>query len=148
MVERSLRFWSLEYIGGLVKGQDYTEQPQVIVINIVDFDYIKLDEFHTSFHLYEDFHKDYILSNPINRWLVFFNEHSPAGLLEEAIKMDTAIRTTAERMEMIRRDPDLAHAYDLYEEERIANLMWMQGERREGADLKAHTIRCWRLPDN
>jgi predicted transposase YdaD len=52
--------------------------------------------------------------------------------VEEAIKMDVAIRTTAERMDMIRRDPGLAHAYDLYEEERIANLMWMQGERREG----------------
>jgi predicted transposase/invertase (TIGR01784 family) len=46
--------------------------------------------------------------------------------------MDTAIRTTAERMDMIRRDPGLAHAYDLYEEERIAHLMWAQGERREG----------------
>jgi hypothetical protein len=102
------------------------------VINIVGFDYIKLDEFHTSFHIYEDFHRDYMLtgaleihyidmvkfrklditdlSNPIHRWLVFFNEHSPAGLLEEAI------RTTAEGMEMIRRDPALAHAYDLYEE--------------------------------
>jgi predicted transposase/invertase (TIGR01784 family) len=138
----------------LVSGQDYAEQPSVIVINIVGFDYIKLDEFHTSFHLYEDFHKDYMLtgaleihyidmvkfrrlditdlSNPIHRWLVFFNEHSPVKLVEEAIKMDTAIRTTAERMEMIRRDPALAHAYDLYEEERIARLMWMQGERREG----------------
>jgi predicted transposase YdaD len=72
------------------------------------------------------------LNNPINRWLVFFNEHSPAKLVEEAIKMDTAIRTTAERMDMIRRDPGLAHAYDLYEEERIARLMWAQGERREG----------------
>jgi predicted transposase/invertase (TIGR01784 family) len=154
MAERSLRYWSLEYIGGLVKGQDYAEQPQVIVINIVDFDYIKLDEFHTSFHLYEDFHKDYMLTgaleihyidmvkfrkldiadlnNPIHRWLVFFNEQSPVKLLEEAIKMDTAIRTTAERMEMIRRDPALAHAYDLYEEEHIARLMWAQGERREG----------------
>jgi predicted transposase/invertase (TIGR01784 family) len=46
--------------------------------------------------------------------------------------MDVAIRTTAERMDMIRRDPGLAHAYDLYEEERIAHLMWAQGERREG----------------
>jgi predicted transposase/invertase (TIGR01784 family) len=72
------------------------------------------------------------LNNPIHRWLVFFNEHSPVKLLEEAIKMDTAIRTTAERMEMIRRDPALAHAYDLYEEEHIARLMWAQGERREG----------------
>jgi hypothetical protein len=55
-----------------------------------------------------------------------------AKLVEEAIKMDVAIRTTAERMDMIRRDPGLAHAYDLYEEERIARLMWAQGERREG----------------
>jgi predicted transposase/invertase (TIGR01784 family) len=80
------------------------------------------------------------LNNPIHRWLVFFNEHSPVKLLEEAIKMDTAIRTTAERMEMIRRDPDLAHAYDLYEEERIARLMWAQGERREGRWEEKMTI--------
>jgi hypothetical protein len=50
---------------GLISGQTYAEQPPVIVINIVDFDYIKLDNFHTSFHIYEDFHRDVMLTGTL-----------------------------------------------------------------------------------
>jgi hypothetical protein len=35
------------------------------VINILDFGYIPLDDFHTSFHLYEDRHKDYMLTDAL-----------------------------------------------------------------------------------
>jgi dsRNA-specific ribonuclease len=37
-------------------------------------------------------------------------------------------------------DKELAHSYHLHNEERIARLMWSQGERREGAYDKALEI--------
>ena len=40
---------------GIVRGDNYTKLlPPVICINSVDFSSIPLDDFHTSFHIYED----------------------------------------------------------------------------------------------
>jgi predicted transposase/invertase (TIGR01784 family) len=137
MEKRSLRYWALEYTRGLTEGQDYRELPCVIVINILDFSYIPLDEFHTSFHIYEDRHKEYLLTDALemhyidmvrfrkyrgkdlneefHRWLIYFDEQSSEGLVEEVLQMDTAIQAAQSKMEMIRRDPALLHAYDMYE---------------------------------
>jgi predicted transposase YbfD/YdcC len=65
MEKRCLRYWAQEYTKGIVEGQDYIYIPTVIVINILDFGYIPLDDFHTSFHLYEDRHKDYMLTDAL-----------------------------------------------------------------------------------
>ncbi|MDR2097854.1 MAG: Rpn family recombination-promoting nuclease/putative transposase [Spirochaetaceae bacterium] len=154
MEKRSLRYWALEYTRGIVEGQDYIDLPCVIVINILDFSYIGLDDFHTSFHIYEDMHRDYMLTSalemhyidmvrfrkykgkdlnePFHRWLIYFDEQSPPELVEEVLNMDTAIRAAQDKMEMIRRDPALLHAYDMYELTRIDYKLGMQGARQEG----------------
>jgi predicted transposase/invertase (TIGR01784 family) len=49
MEKRSLRYWAQKYTKGIVEGQDYIDLPPVIVINILVFGYIPLDDFHTSF---------------------------------------------------------------------------------------------------
>jgi hypothetical protein len=43
----------------------YIEMPTVIVINILGFGFIPLDDFHTSFHIYEDQHKEYMLTDAL-----------------------------------------------------------------------------------
>ncbi|MDR2048487.1 MAG: Rpn family recombination-promoting nuclease/putative transposase, partial [Treponema sp.] len=43
MDRRSLFYWSREYSKGLEAGQDYEELPNVIAINIVNFEYIRSD---------------------------------------------------------------------------------------------------------
>ncbi|MDR2343015.1 MAG: Rpn family recombination-promoting nuclease/putative transposase [Spirochaetaceae bacterium] len=65
MDKRSLCYRAPEYTGGIVEGQGYIDLPPVILINIPDFGYIPLDEFHTSFHLYEDRHKEYMLTDAL-----------------------------------------------------------------------------------
>ncbi|MDR0638529.1 MAG: Rpn family recombination-promoting nuclease/putative transposase [Spirochaetaceae bacterium] len=154
MGRRSLRYWAVEYEQGITEGQDYIELPAVIAINILDFSYIGLDEFHTSFHIYEDQHKEYMLTDaleihfiettkwrklkdkdmedPLHRWMVYFDEQSPAELVEEVVKMDMAIQATEAQMAMIMRDPALKHAYDMFEKTRIDYKMGMQGARLEG----------------
>jgi predicted transposase/invertase (TIGR01784 family) len=162
MEKRSLRYWAQEYTKGIVEGQDYIDLPPVIVINILDFGYIPLDDFHTSFHLYEDRHKEYMLtdalemhyidmvrwrklkkkdySEPINRWMAYFDEQSPPELVEEVLKMDMAIQTAQSRLEMIKSDPELAHAYDMYEQTRIDYKFGIQGARQDGEQNKAIEI--------
>ncbi|MDR2865322.1 MAG: Rpn family recombination-promoting nuclease/putative transposase, partial [Spirochaetaceae bacterium] len=49
MSKRSLFYWSREYLQKMAEGDDYRILPNVITINIVNFDYIPLEAFHTSF---------------------------------------------------------------------------------------------------
>jgi predicted transposase/invertase (TIGR01784 family) len=46
--------------------------------------------------------------------------------------MDTAIQEAQAKLEKIRSDPELVHAYDLYEQTRIDYKFGIQGARREG----------------
>jgi predicted transposase/invertase (TIGR01784 family) len=141
MDKRSLRYWALDYSRGIIEGQDYIELPAVIVINILGFGHISLEDFHTSFHIYEDRHREYMLTDalemhyiemvkwrklkeknlndPLHRWMVYFDEQSPAEMMEEVLKMDTEIRLAEDKMAMIMRDPALLHAYDMFELTRI-----------------------------
>ena len=118
MERRSLFYWSMVYYRSLKGGQDYRELPNVIAINIVDFDYLPGENFHTCFHLREDADPSIILSPvleihfvnmvkwrkqrekdlavPLNRWLTWFDEKSPPKLIEEVLSMDTAIRAAYE----------------------------------------------------
>jgi len=113
MERRSLFYWCKVYLRNLKKGMDYRELPNVIAINIVDFDFLPGENFHTCFHLREDADPSVVLSSaleihfvnmvkwrrqrekdltdPLNRWLVWFNAKSPPELIEEVVNMDGAI---------------------------------------------------------
>jgi predicted transposase/invertase (TIGR01784 family) len=65
MDKQSLRYWAVEYEQGIIEGHDYIELPAVIVINILEFSCIGLKDFHTSFHIYEDQHKEYMLTDAL-----------------------------------------------------------------------------------
>ncbi|MCL2765940.1 MAG: Rpn family recombination-promoting nuclease/putative transposase, partial [Treponema sp.] len=138
MARRTLFYWGHEFIRGISKGDDYIELPNVITINIVNFDHIKLDDFHTCFHLWEDDHKDYLLTdaleihfinmvkfkklkvkdvekNPLIRWLTFLDQDTPEEKLKEVIQMDTAISVANERLEFVSKDKEFLRAYEMRE---------------------------------
>jgi predicted transposase/invertase (TIGR01784 family) len=72
------------------------------------------------------------LENPLHRWLVYFDEHSSQEMVEEVIKMDTAIQMAQEKMDMIARDPDMLRAYEQYEKAASDYTSGINGARREG----------------
>jgi predicted transposase/invertase (TIGR01784 family) len=138
MDKRSLMYWCREYLKDIASGDDYNSLPKVITINIVNFDYIPLESYHTSFHLREDQKKDYILTdtleihfinmvkfrqqkekdiknNSLERWLSFFDETTPEETLQEVMKMDATIQKTAERMQFLARDKETLRRYHLRE---------------------------------
>ena len=133
---RTLFHWGREFTRGISEGDDYKELPKVITINIVNFDNIKLDEFHTCFHLWEDDHHDYILTDvleihfinmvkfrkliskdiinkPLERWLTFFDEKTPEEKIQEVIKMDGAINKAYERLNFVSQDKEVLRAYHM-----------------------------------
>lgn len=53
MIKRSLYYWSKMYEGQLTKGQDYDMLSRTICINILDFKYLKNENFHNTYRLKE-----------------------------------------------------------------------------------------------
>jgi predicted transposase/invertase (TIGR01784 family) len=132
MDKRSLFYWSEEFTNSLKAGQDYSELPDVIAINIVDFDYTDASYFHSCFHLRDDNEREVILTNsleihfinmvkyrkmrekpddPLSRWLSWFDRGSSSELIEEVVNMDTAILTADERLLYVTGDEDARRAY-------------------------------------
>ena len=155
MDRRSLFYWSKEYVRGIEAGQDYVELPAVIAINIVDFDFIPVNEVHTSFHLWEDCHKDTMLTdaleihfismakfrqlgdsdivnNPLHRWLAFFDRDTDEETLKKIIEMDRAIAKAQEKIAFVSRDKNAFRDYQMREmafSDRTSSLNYV---RREG----------------
>ena len=65
MDRRSLFYWSKEYTRSLIAGQDYNELPCTIAINIVNFEYLDAENFHTVFRLREDKEPSLVLTDAL-----------------------------------------------------------------------------------
>ena len=138
MEKRTLLHWGREFTKGISAGDDYKDLPKVITINIVNFDNIKLEDFHTCFHLWEDEHHDYLLTDvleihfinmvkfrklrrrdivnhPLERWLTFFDIKTPEETLQEVIQMDSAISKTYERLNFVSQDKEFLREYHMRE---------------------------------
>ena len=63
MDKRTLFYWSRIYSRSIVKGEDYSNLNKVITINILDFNYIELEKYHTTFTLRENDNTEYKLTD-------------------------------------------------------------------------------------
>jgi predicted transposase/invertase (TIGR01784 family) len=163
MERRSLFYWSRVYSRSLKEGEDYRELPNVIAINIVDFDYLPGENFHACFHLREDADPSIILSPvleihfvnmvkwrrlrekdltvPLNRWLTWFDEKSPPELIEEVLSMDTAIKRAYEVFGFAtQKEFDVWDLERRREKARFDMGSRLAGARREGKEDKALEI--------
>ena len=133
---RSLFYWSREYTESLEEGQDYKDLPDVIAVNIVNFNYPPVRNSHTRFHLREDLDHDLVLTdaleihflnmvqyrkqrkkilldNPLNRWLVWLDAGSPPELIEEVAMMDSAIDAAIKKLDFVTRDKEFLRYYHM-----------------------------------
>jgi len=153
---RSLFYFSKEYTSELEAGDDYIELPNVISINIIDYDFPKTKDFHSCFRLREDSERDIILTdaleihfinmvkyrkqsknkqgldNPLCRWLVWFNKKSSPEILEEVVKMDAAIMNADTRMTSLTKDQEAMDTYrrmQMAEYDRRAEIRYAEDKR-------------------
>jgi predicted transposase/invertase (TIGR01784 family) len=153
-VERSLCYWAMNYFRSIHSGDDYAKLVPVICLNILDFGLIDLPDYHTSFHIYEDTHKAFKLTDklelhflnmvkfrklkekdmadPLQRWLTYFDEHSPESLIKEVINMDAAIGKVQEKLDWISADDDTYRRYLSLEKARLDYNSGMNWARKEG----------------
>ena len=138
MDRRSLYYWSREFTSGLSAGQDYVETPDVIAINIVGYNtQFDVPDFHTTFHIWEDKYRVKltdaleihfidmvkfqslkerdIRNNPLHRWLTYLDKGSPQKLIEEVIKMDTAIEKADTKLKIVSQDEETRRIYEIRE---------------------------------
>lgn len=54
MPERTLYYWAKMYIEQLKSGEKFSKLKKTITINILDFESLPLEKFHSSFHIIED----------------------------------------------------------------------------------------------
>ncbi|GHT53400.1 hypothetical protein AGMMS49982_16280 [Bacteroidia bacterium] len=155
MDKRSLFYWSRDFSKSLEAGHDYLELPAVININIVNFEFLPVDDFHASFHLWEDQNHEYMLTdaleihfidmikfkrlqkkditnNPLHRWLTFFDKNANNKTIKEVINMDTAIQKAHERIAFVAKDKESLRAYEMREMALSDFTSGMNFARREG----------------
>lgn len=134
MDKRTLFYWSKLYLEGIQKGDDYKTLSKVITINIVDFEFLDTPSYHSSYHLWEDEEKNYMLTdlveihfielpkfrrfqnknykeNSLQRWLAFLETDVSKNMLEELMHMEPAIRMAEEKLDFLSSDP---HTIELY----------------------------------
>ncbi|WP_066827609.1 Rpn family recombination-promoting nuclease/putative transposase [Clostridium tepidiprofundi] len=155
MDKRTLFYWGRIFNETIVKGEDYKNLSKVITINILDFNYIELDKFHTKFHLWEDEAKDYMLTDLVEihfieipkfnelkvknlkedrlqRWLTFFNKDISEEKLKELIEMDKDIKRVEERLEYLSSDAKTIEIYKAREKSLHERANMISSAREEG----------------
>jgi predicted transposase/invertase (TIGR01784 family) len=175
MDRRSLFYWSREYSKQLKAGEKYIELPNVISINIINFEYINSKNFHACFHLWEDTEKDIkltnaleihfidmvkfrrlgynseegskgFLDNPLNRWLTFFERSSPNELIEEVLKMDVAIRKANDMIDIVTMDEAAYREYLAREKDMLNRNSVIYYYTREAKKEVAQKMKADNLP--
>ena len=159
MDKRTMWYWGEMFSEGIKKGSDYKNLTKVITINIVDFEYIKIpNKFHTTFHLWEDETKDYMLTDVVEihfiemakfrklkdknlkedklqRWLSFFSEDISNKELEELMDMDVDIKKAEEKIEYLSSDPKTIELYKARERSLHERANMISGAKDEGIDI-------------
>ena len=134
MDKRTLFYWGKMYLENIKKGEDYTTLEKVITINILDFEYLRTESYQSSFHLWEDIEKNYMLTdmveihflelpkfrrkqnknlrdNEIERWLAFLEKDIPETTLKELMNLEPAIEKAEKRIEYLSSDEETMNTY-------------------------------------
>lgn len=134
MDKRTLFYWGKMYLENIKQGEDYTSLEKVITINILDFDYLKTESYQSSFHLWEDIEKNYMLTDmveihflelpkfrrkknknykdsAIERWLAFLEKDIPETTLRELMDLEPAIEKAEKRIEYLSSDEETMNTY-------------------------------------
>ncbi len=157
MDQRTLFYWSklfseLAHMRALKEGQPFQSLKKTITINILDFDYIHIEQYHSVFHLWEDAHKgckltDILeihflelpkfrkarpdLSKPLDRWLIFI-EDSPKEVRLMAINNDPAIAKAEELLERLGSLDEVKRYYEAREMAIHDEVTRITGAKAEG----------------
>jgi len=134
MEKRTLFYWSKLYLEGIKQGEDYKKLSKVITINLLDFNLLTTESYHSTFHLWEDFEKEYMLTDlveihfieltkyrnlisknykdeALHRWLTFLQKDVSDDVLKELMEMEPAIKMAEKKLDFLSSDPETLEVY-------------------------------------
>ena len=153
IVERMLYYLSKMYSESIKSGGKYKDLKKTIVIGILDFDYFEISKFHSTYHLYEDELKDFMLTdkfelhfvempkfrkaskditNSLHRWLLFLENDVPKEMLREVVEMDPIIKKAEERLEWLSSDEETIKLYKAREDALIEKMSLIDEAEERG----------------
>ncbi|MEG0153532.1 MAG: Rpn family recombination-promoting nuclease/putative transposase [Niameybacter sp.] len=163
MDKRTLFYWGKLYLEGIKQGQDYNTLSKVITINLLDFEFLGTKNYQSSFHLWEDIEKDYLLTdvveihflelpkfrklqqkdykeNAIERWLAFLEKDTSETTLKELMDMEPAIYKAENKLEYLSSDPKTMDLYwererSLHERANMINSAEQRGREEEKREI-------------
>ncbi|TDT51994.1 putative transposase/invertase (TIGR01784 family) [Fonticella tunisiensis] len=151
MINRTLFYWARLYAGQIKRGSDYRDLRKTITINILNFNYIDEDSYHTTYHLHEDESKKMLtdlleihfvelpkfieqspgLNNSLNRWLAFLTK--PQESSKEGIEVaEPAIKKAITVLGMLSRDPETVRLAELRMKKILDEKSMIEGAKEEG----------------
>ena len=152
MDQRTLFYWSKLFSAQLKEGRPFQSLKKTITINILDFDYIHIEPYHSVFHLWEDAHQGCKLTDileihflelpkfrkarpdlgkPLDRWLIFI-EDSPKEVRQMAIHNDPAIAKAEELLERLGSLDEVKRYYEAREMAIHDEVTRITGAKAEG----------------
>lgn len=160
MDKRTMFYWGKLFLEGIKKGDDYINLSKVITINILDFDYLDIEKFHSKYHLWEDDEENYLLSdlieihfiempkfrsfaekdlkgNALHRWLKFFDKMLSEEELKELIEMDSAIKRAEKKLEYLSSNKEAIELYQAREDALHERANMISSAKAEGQVEKA-----------
>lgn len=161
-------YWGKMYIENIKQVEDYAKLQKVITINILDFEFLGTQNYQSSFHLWEDLEKDYMLTdvievhflelpkfrrktdknfreNAIERWLAFLEKDIPETTLKELISMEPAIEKAENKLQYLSSDEDTMRLYldrerSLHERANMVNSAEERGGNRKAIEIARNLI--------
>ena len=161
MDKRTLFYWGKMYLENIKKGEDFKSLEKVITINILDFEFLGTESYQSSFHLWEDLEKDYMLTDvveihflelpkfrrkndknfkdsSIERWLTFLEKDISDNTLKELIELEPVIQKAENKIEYLSADKNAMELYwnrerSLHERANMINSAMDKG-REEGRE--------------
>ncbi|WP_428865120.1 Rpn family recombination-promoting nuclease/putative transposase [Clostridium sediminicola] len=151
MIQRTLFYWSKLFFSQIKSGSKYSDLKKTITINLLNFDYLQYDNFHSNHHIYEDTNK-LILSdileihfieipkflrnkkdfnNPLHRWLIFL-ANPEDEVLEEIEMADPKIKKAHDILEYLSEDEETIRLAELRKKKIMDEISRLEGAKEEG----------------
>lgn len=155
MDKRSLFYLGKMFVDSIHSGGMYGDLKKTVAINILDHSFLPLEGYHSCFHLYEDEHKEFMLTdvleihfiectkvqklkfditNALHRWIRFMDVNVTEEQLKELVKMDSLIRTAEERLAYLSGDEQMIRLYEAREEALFDRNSLLADAREEGIE--------------
>ncbi|THF78800.1 Rpn family recombination-promoting nuclease/putative transposase [Cohnella fermenti] len=155
MEKRSLYYAAQMMVDSIHRGEAYADLKRVVSINILDHRYLPLARYHSTFHLYEDEEKHYLLTDalelhyiecpkfqevafdiddPLHRWLRFLEQDVTPEQLEELMEVDEMIREAEDRLNQLASDEVTRRLYQMREKALHDRATWLEDATNEGIE--------------